>query len=96
MSKWRHSLVVLAGCLIALTTANFNVTIINKTPLDLQVYSVDPETHKTHDTLCKLSVSADSQCSVTQDFIVVHETGLQRGDPFDLWCHAHVLCAVGS
>jgi len=73
-----------------------NVTLINKTPLRLQVYSVDPNTHKTHATICELEspfqsvdsgpfIHSYSNCSVGEDFIVVHETGLERGNPFAEW-----------
>lgn len=61
-----------AGALLTM-----NVTLINDSPLPLQVYSVDPLTHKTHNTLCALS-SNESQCTVSEDFIVVHQTGLER------------------
>jgi len=77
----QYTRVVLLAQITAFATG-MNVTLINETPLPLQVYSVDPATHKTHDTICKLD---SNPCSVNQDFIVVHETGQQRGDFFDAW-----------
>jgi len=72
-----------------------DIELVNRTPLQLQVKSVDPISHKATGTLCSLN-SAGSSCRVSTDFVVSNALGHERGDNWDQWDGASWSTATGS